>query len=297
MTIAQVTSNALNLCNDGDGAVSLGFKGEDAKILEILKDDLDEQEVIGLNANTRDLYIEGLKKTLEAPEDWTLAYDLDNAKVFYDFQSGDKHVWVHSRVLIRNTTLPELMAGTGELDHWPSWHPTVTKTEYIGPKTATEFGKWDFNSMMLGFVKGETNSKFNRFIGPGYVLEMQRDAQEGDPTYKAPTGDYARQVVCWDTLYIPTPEGVLMIQHVRVELPISLPRKIVEWLVGNFKADLMQGLAKRVSKEEIFQSLIAKDETGIYAILRNTQSNAQKDYLVNDWKDTSKFTKMFSSLL
>lgn len=295
MTIAQVTSNALNLCNGGQGAVSLGCKGEDAKILGIVKDDFDEQEVIGLNADTRELFIEGLKNTLEPQEDWTLAYDLDNAKVYYDFQSGDKHVWVHSRCLVRNTTLPELIAGTNELDHWPSWHPSVTKIEYTGQTTATQYGKRDLNSLMLGFVKGETNAKLNRFICPGYVVETTRDAQEGDPTYVAPR--CTRQMVFWDTLYVPVPEGVLMIQNVRVELPISLPRKIVEWVVGNFKADLMQSLAKRVSKEEIFQSAMAKDETGLYAILRNTQSNAEKDYLVNDWKDTSKFAKMFSSLL
>jgi len=284
--------------------------GMDAKILdeqiefaemkekELLENAKEEQDVLGLNADTRELYIKGLECTLNPSQDWMVGFEGKLAKITYQHIPGNSYLWAHARFQIKNATLDEVIAGTGELTEWPTWHPTVYKIEKIGPRTPTDLGNRAENSVALGFIKFYTNTKLNRFIGPGYVLEVLQDAKEGDAEYAPPTRGMNRGSLEAYTMFIPTPAGIMVIQHARVELPIAIPHWLVTWVMKYFSQKIMdsfQSLMDLVkSDKNNFKQLMAKDEVGLYAILRKIQAEAEKDYLVKDWRDTSRLANQFS---
>jgi len=278
--------------------VDAEFEQATKKLSEILKE---EEKVIGLDADTREAFELGIKNTVEFPENWAVGLESNRAKIVYDYKPGDSFVWTHSVFQCKNVTIDEVLAGTGELSEWPTWHPTATKTEYKGPRTATSYGSRVDNSIAFGLLKFDANTKLNRFIGPGYVLEVLLDAHEGDAAYVPPTKGYKRSGFEAYTMFVPTPSGVMFIMRAKADLFLSLPSWIIGWVMKSFAPKTMsnfQSLMDLVkSDKKKFKELMRIDETGVYAILRKTQKEAEKDYLVTDWRDHSRLKRMFSEYI
>lgn len=190
------------------------------------------------------------------------------------------------------------MAGTGEFTEWPQWHPTVWRTEFTGPKTATSVGSRVDNSVALGLVKFDANTKLKRFIGKGYVLEVLVDAQEGDAEYVPPIKGLKRGAIESYVMYVPTPSGVMFIQHAKVELPMVLPSWIIKLVMTSVSPKMMsnfQNLMNLVKSDKSnFKELMKKDETGLYALLKKTQVDAEKDFLVQNCGNRSNLTTTFA---
>lgn len=271
---------------------------------QLLEQVQEERDVVGLTAETREFYERGLQKTLEFPEPWTIGFESETTKIAYEYVPGQSYVWTHARVLIRNASVQEVIAGCSELSEWPTWHPTVWRIESVGPRTATGHGCRADNSVAFGLVKFDVSSKLHRFIGPGYVLEALVDAKEGDDAYAAPVEGVRRGGVESYTMFVPTPNGVMIIQHAKIDLQMALPTWTIRWVMNSFTPKLVQNFQTLMdvvqSDKKAFKGLMKRDVTGLYALLKERQENkaSKNNDLVKDGgRDSSRGLKrMFEKI-
>jgi len=251
---------------------SKGQKG----VEEEEENDDESTSVIGLNAATRDVYQLCAKKTLEAPREWTMGHESKNAQILYEFKSGDTFLWFHAMVTFDNVTLEQAGAGAAELTEWHTWHPTVSSANFVGPRTRTQYGGHGNNSVALGLMNFDINTKLTRFIGPGYMIDMVIDAPEGDPAFVPRKKGMRRAAIEAYTLTVPLPGGsIMMIQHAKVDLQMALPAWLIRWTIGSFLPKVVQSFQYAFdqvkSEKSKYKKLMKEDMVGLYALLREKQ--------------------------
>lgn len=230
--------------------------------------------VQGLTSENAPLFYEALENCFKFPDTWATGLSTPVAAVKYDFKPGDSFAWAHARVHIKNCTLTEALCGTNEIGEWTKWHPTVTKIYHIGEVDKCEHVVHGFNTFAV-FVKNDFNIRLNRFMFNGMVVETLSSVDPSDDRYVAPQGK--RTVIISQLTYIPTTEGVLFIQHAKLDLLFHLPAWLVRWALTHMAPRIIsnfQNLANMVQNEDKpYKRLMNEDKSGLYKVLDEMSDN------------------------
>eukprot|EP00397_Hematodinium_sp_SG-2012_P038042 GEMP01041331.1.p1 GENE.GEMP01041331.1~~GEMP01041331.1.p1 ORF type:complete len:425 (+),score=51.72 GEMP01041331.1:39-1313(+) len=250
----------------------------------------DKEAVQGLTAENHHMFVKALESCFVFPEHWTPGYESDSARVVYDFTPGSSNVWVHAMVHIENASMTEVIAGTNEISEWPTWHPTVTKMAHIVPpeKLVSYFHS---HNVIAVFLKSDLIGCLQRFLFNGIVVECFTDIDPTDEEhYIKPSG--RRTTVEAYTMFIPTSEGVLILQRANFHLPFCVPQWLVNLMMSFVFPSMISNFQKLTrlvqSDKRPYKKFIAADVTGIYTSLQEmADTPAFSDFELQQWHDLS----------
>jgi len=233
------------------------------------------QVIHGLTDENKALYKEGLHKLSETP-DWTVGYEsLDNplkCRALYKMETS-KTGWMFVAMVIP-APMHGVLCPMLELETWPKWHPTCTYHGKRGTCDAWTSQSYFTQSMALGAFKSEQNTRTNKWINEtqGFMLQSVRSLNEGEEGYE-PRGKLNREDIQVTMLTLASgPEETMILQLIRVEMPISIPSFMTKFIFGILAPKMLKQLLTNntlcKNPKHPYKKMLEDDEDGVYKHLK-----------------------------
>eukprot|EP00397_Hematodinium_sp_SG-2012_P003534 GEMP01003542.1.p1 GENE.GEMP01003542.1~~GEMP01003542.1.p1 ORF type:complete len:493 (+),score=57.14 GEMP01003542.1:258-1736(+) len=242
--------------------------------LDLIVEPMDSLDIIhGLTDENKKMYKEALLRLSETPE-WQCAYESINppARLLYQMDHGNKAGWLYLAMILP-VPLVDLLAPTLEVETWTKWHPYCTKHVKTGSHSTWQFQSHFEQSMAWGAFKTDQNTRTLRWVNEsqGFFLQSLHTLSAGDDGYIQPRLN--RDNLQADVLSAsPSPNESLMLQRIRIEMPVALPHFVQKFVFGTVAPKLLKQMtanAANVPNPKFpYKALVEEDIIGIYEYLK-----------------------------
>lgn len=244
----------------------------------------DMAAVEGLTPENQGLFECALQELYVFPVDWKIGCQNANGASAYYYEPHSTNAILHHTVFLPNCTVAEAVAGTAEIAQWPSWHPTVTNIQHVGPVDKCYDVRHGHNRVMV-VIKNDFVCRAYRFMFNGMVLEIATPVLEGDEGYVKPSG--SRTYVQSSLLYAPVEGGVIMINRVHLDLGMVAPAWLVNFALRRVIPSLVKDFQKLVenvkSEKKPYKKIMSEDKLGLYSFINSAKM--RPEFVPKTWYD------------